>query len=321
MRFGVLVEGAQQFPHSGPRLEQLRLRRSGGDAENLSDLFVCVALHIVEDHDLPHPFGETIQRPFQLLLEKDVAPGWRSGDLFRHRYLPLPLSLSLASRLECRVDGDAVKPRREARVSTKGREGPDGPDPCLLRVILRQIVVTRDPTDHGVDARRIPFVEDPDRAVVPLARLPYQLRFTQLPHLLPACSGPDRGAAFSITWDWMLRAVREVARCHPRSVNLIRLPSFPLVPGPEVELASMRYFWIVFWGVCAVLVVVAGVRVLASVRRGHQRASLSVDDAAVRRIIDEGVLASEEEEPLDLEEIEEEERRFWRETWEEAEEW
>ena len=46
-----------------------------------------------------------------------------------------------------------------------------------------------------------------------------------------------------------------------------------------------------------------------------------VDDDAVKAILETGRLVTEEEEPLDLREIEEEERRFWSERWDEPEEW
>jgi len=46
-----------------------------------------------------------------------------------------------------------------------------------------------------------------------------------------------------------------------------------------------------------------------------------VDDDAIGRIIDDGVIESKEDEPLDLNEIEAEERLFWEQSWEEAEEW
>jgi hypothetical protein len=46
----------------------------------------------------------------------------------------------------------------------------------------------------------------------------------------------------------------------------------------------------------------------------------TVDDAAIRAILEEGVLKTDEEEPLNLGEIEEEERRFWSENWDEPDE-
>jgi hypothetical protein len=47
-----------------------------------------------------------------------------------------------------------------------------------------------------------------------------------------------------------------------------------------------------------------------------------VDDDVLRRIIEEGVVRTDEDEPLDLDEIREEERRFWEgEEWDEADEW
>ena len=83
----------------------------------------------------------------------------------------------------------------------------------------------------------------------------------------------------------------------------------------------MGYFWATFLGACGVLIVVVGLLMRNRARRAIGRAELSVDDDAVRRIIEEGVLELAEDEPLDLDEIEEEERRFWEQTWDEAEEW
>lgn len=54
---------------------------------------------------------------------------------------------------------------------------------------------------------------------------------------------------------------------------------------------------------------------------GRGRRSPTVDDAAVRTILEKGVLVTDEDEPLDLESIDEEERRFWSEKWDEPEEW
>lgn len=83
----------------------------------------------------------------------------------------------------------------------------------------------------------------------------------------------------------------------------------------------MGYFWMIFWGACGALIVFVGLRMRSRARREIARAELAVDDDDVRRIIEEGVLESAEDEPLDLDEIEEEERRFWEQTWDEAEEW
>jgi len=54
---------------------------------------------------------------------------------------------------------------------------------------------------------------------------------------------------------------------------------------------------------------------------GRKPKTPTVDDAAVRAILETGVLVTDEDEPLDLESIDEEERRFWSEKWDEPEEW
>lgn len=80
------------------------------------------------------------------------------------------------------------------------------------------------------------------------------------------------------------------------------------------------FFEFFFWIGAGLLVLAAGVRM-----RRNRREEISdvpgVDDDDIRRILETGVLAREEDEPLDLEEIEEEERRFWEESeWDQAEE-
>jgi len=68
------------------------------------------------------------------------------------------------------------------------------------------------------------------------------------------------------------------------------------------------------------LVVYAGHRRRRSLRERLQGEDYEVDDAAIRRIERTGTLVTPEEEPLDLDEIEEEERRFWEdEDWNPAE--
>lgn len=68
------------------------------------------------------------------------------------------------------------------------------------------------------------------------------------------------------------------------------------------------------------LVGASGLRLRGRLRRRLVRSVPVVDDRAVTRILETGTLASDEDEPLDQAEIDEEERRFWSETWDEPEE-
>jgi hypothetical protein len=68
------------------------------------------------------------------------------------------------------------------------------------------------------------------------------------------------------------------------------------------------------------LAVIAGVLARRRRRRGWGQPPPTVDDEAIRKILNRGVLETDEDEPLDLGEIEEEERRFWSENWDEPEE-
>ena len=81
----------------------------------------------------------------------------------------------------------------------------------------------------------------------------------------------------------------------------------------------MDFLWIGL----ALLVAFGGLRDWARVRALRSDGAAPVDDdAALRRILDEGSLAVEEDddEPLDLDAIEREEESFWAEDWEEPEE-
>lgn len=65
------------------------------------------------------------------------------------------------------------------------------------------------------------------------------------------------------------------------------------------------------------LVVAAAVAI-----RVRRRAALGVDgpvidDETIARIIEHGEVVLDDDEPLDIREIEDEERRFWSETWDE----
>jgi hypothetical protein len=69
------------------------------------------------------------------------------------------------------------------------------------------------------------------------------------------------------------------------------------------------------------LLVASGVVLRLRLRQRIGRSEPTVDDAAIREILEHGRLTLDTDEPLDPREIEEEERRFWAESWDEPEEW
>lgn len=69
----------------------------------------------------------------------------------------------------------------------------------------------------------------------------------------------------------------------------------------------------------SVLVVVAGVVARWRVRSRTRSGGIRLSDEAIRQIEREGRLETDEREPLDREQIREEEDRFWSETWDEPE--
>lgn len=64
----------------------------------------------------------------------------------------------------------------------------------------------------------------------------------------------------------------------------------------------------------------SGLRLRGRIRRRLARSVPVVDDRAVSQILETGTLAIDDDEPLDQSEIDERERRFWSETWDEPEE-
>lgn len=96
----------------------------------------------------------------------------------------------------------------------------------------------------------------------------------------------------------------------------------------------LTFFWMAFWAGLATLVVAAGVSL--HVRRKEAIASVvpTVDDDAVERILETGrlhvpdpehgelpIVVEDDDEPLDQGEIDDEEERFWSESWDEPTEW
>jgi hypothetical protein len=77
----------------------------------------------------------------------------------------------------------------------------------------------------------------------------------------------------------------------------------------------------VFMFIMAALAVVAGVIALVRIRAARYRDRTGIDDDMVRQIEHEGWVDFEDD-PLDLDEIDREERAFWEEErWDQSEEW
>ena len=83
----------------------------------------------------------------------------------------------------------------------------------------------------------------------------------------------------------------------------------------------LTFFWIIFWAGFTALVVAAGLRL--HIRRKEALASSVhvVDDEAIEQILQIGELRVEDSDPLDQDEIDDEEERFWSESWDEPTEW
>ncbi len=83
----------------------------------------------------------------------------------------------------------------------------------------------------------------------------------------------------------------------------------------------LTLFWLVFWAGLTVLVVTAGVSLRVRLRDRVEKSRPIVDDAGVEEILATGALTTDEDSPLDIEQIDGEERKFWSQTWDEPDEW
>ena len=79
-------------------------------------------------------------------------------------------------------------------------------------------------------------------------------------------------------------------------------------------------FWLILWAGFLLLTVAAGVTIHARRGSSEARGRLRVDDDVIARIIETGEIFVDDDEPLDLRDIEDEEERFWSETWDEPSE-
>lgn len=77
---------------------------------------------------------------------------------------------------------------------------------------------------------------------------------------------------------------------------------------------------VLVWVGLGILAAVAWFSVRSRLRRSLRSRSVEVDDEAITRILEDGVLATDEDDPLDLEHIRQEEENFWEKTWDEPEE-
>lgn len=95
----------------------------------------------------------------------------------------------------------------------------------------------------------------------------------------------------------------------------------------------LTLFWIVLWAALAFLVIAAGISLHVRRKEAIAASVPLVDDDAVERILRTGELEGREgtrldldlivehEDELDQSEIDDEEERFWSESWDEPTEW
>ena len=83
---------------------------------------------------------------------------------------------------------------------------------------------------------------------------------------------------------------------------------------------NLRFFWPVLWFFLGALAGYAWISMRRKLKRSIEVPLPRIDQDDIRRIEEEGALLKDDPEPLDLKQISREEDEFWKETWDEAEE-
>lgn len=82
----------------------------------------------------------------------------------------------------------------------------------------------------------------------------------------------------------------------------------------------MSFLWPLLWFALGGVVAYAWVSMRLRIRKTLEVSPPRIEDDDVRRIVENGVLVTDDPEPLDLKKIQREEEEFWGESWDEAEE-
>ena len=77
---------------------------------------------------------------------------------------------------------------------------------------------------------------------------------------------------------------------------------------------------LLFWTTITILVMAAALRMYMRRKELFSSDVAVLAENAIQTILEIGEISTDEDEPLDLEEIDEEEERFWRESWDAPEE-
>lgn len=79
----------------------------------------------------------------------------------------------------------------------------------------------------------------------------------------------------------------------------------------------LALFWFVFGAGLATLAITAGVSLRSRSVKVVGRGRPLIDDVAIDQIIEQGEIWIDADEPLDIDDIDDEEERFWSESWDE----
>ena len=145
---------------------KLRPRGAGIHFQQLGDLVVLVALHVVEHEHFPRPTGQL----FHGALDGDPQIGaFRAAGHSIEQSLVVVVALARDAQglapAQHQIDRHPVQPGAEARLAGKGVELLPDPDKDLLHRIVRLRRIEQ-PSREAVHPRHVPFIEPLEGGVI-----------------------------------------------------------------------------------------------------------------------------------------------------------
>src|SRR3954468_13366318 len=146
--------GSQVPADRSARMEELALRGSRRDSEQLRDLGVAEPLDIVEQQDLAASLRQRRNRADQI----DALVRRRRHRLRRERD-----AFAMAPPLAATIDDDAEQPRPEGRLPAEVHEPAGGAYPAVVHRLLRLGDIAAPPHREPIQRRRMSAVELAER--------------------------------------------------------------------------------------------------------------------------------------------------------------
>ncbi len=123
-------------------------------------LLVAVAVYADQHHDIARSLRQAVERGLDVERAGGIGgAGHFPGRLVEHARLAQGVARAPAALREHGVDRDAVQPGRQLAAALEGRQRAPGGDEALLRAVLGQRWLAREPQAQAVDLSHVGAVQ------------------------------------------------------------------------------------------------------------------------------------------------------------------